>query len=139
MPLTDKEILTQYVHAHELLIELDEDIQELSTKVLKDKVKGSNPEYPYEERSFSLSGKDCDAWERKITQKIKQKEAIQEVDDRAQEIINSAPASIQRIIRFRCEKGLSWEEVARRMGGRISGEGRRQELYRYIKNLKKLS
>ena len=54
--MTDKEILTQYVHAHELLIELDEDIQELSTKVLKDKVKGSNPEYPYEERSFSLSG-----------------------------------------------------------------------------------
>ena len=137
MPLTDKEILTQYVHAHELLIELDEDIQELNDKVLKDKVTGSSAEYPYEARSFTITGKDSDAWERKIAQKMRQKEEIQKVDDRAQVLINAAPASIQRIIRFRCEKGYSWEDVARRMGGRVSGEGRRKELYRYIKTLEK--
>lgn len=133
--MTDKEILTQYVHAHELLIELDEDIQALSTKVLKDKVKGSNPEYPYEERSFRISGKDSESWERRILQKTEQKKVLQEIDDRAQEIIRHAPPHIQRIIRFRCEKRLSWEEVARRMGGRITGEGRRKELQRFMQAL----
>lgn len=137
--MTEKDILEQYVHAHELIQELDEDIYELKNGVIKDKVTGSNPEFPYEQRSFSLQGINSKNIENKIRQKEQQRKVICEIDDKAQEIIRSAPPEIQRIIRFRIEKGMSWEETAKRMGGKVSGEARRLELYRFIKNLKKTS
>lgn len=137
--MTEKDILEQYVHAHELIQELEEDIYELKSGVIKDKVRGSSPEFPYEQRSFSLQGVNSKGIESKIEQKEKQMKVICEIDEKAQEIIRNSPANIQRIIRFRIEKCMSWEEVAMRMGGNVSGEGRRLELYRFIKSLKKTS
>lgn len=137
--MTEKDILEQYVHAHELIQELEEDIYELKNGVIKDKVRGSSPEFPYEQRSFILQGVNSKGIESKIEQKEKQMKVICEIDEKAQEIIRNAPANIQRIIRFRIEKCMSWEEVAMRMGGNVSGEGRRLELYRFIKSLKKTS
>lgn len=137
--MTEKDILEQYIHAHELIQELKGDIYELKNVVINDKVRGSDSEFPYGERRFSVQGINTKSIESKIEQKEKQMKVICEIDEKAQEIIRNAPANIQRIIRFRIEKCMSWEEVAMRMGGNVSGEGRRLELYRFIKSLKKTS
>ena len=101
-----KQVLNDYVDACELVRETEEDIEELEQKhtaVTSDKVKGSMNEHPYTNR----------------------------VRLQALEVINQAPIRIQRIIRLRYEKKLTWEEVADRMKGSTSG-GLKMELKRFF-------
>ena len=54
----DKKILSDYIDACAVIRETEEEIRKLEKKkkVVQDKVTGSNPEWPYEPRSFSLGG-----------------------------------------------------------------------------------
>ena len=55
-----KQLLSEYTDACELIKETENDIRRLETKKsasICDKVKGSIKEFPYTERSFSISGK----------------------------------------------------------------------------------
>ena len=57
MPM-EKSVLSDYIDACEFLKETEKEIKKLEGKrrIVQDKVKGSNPEWPYEERSFALGG-----------------------------------------------------------------------------------
>ena len=54
----DKKILEDYIDACEFIKETEAEIKKLEKKkrFVQDKVRGSNPDWPYEERSFSLGG-----------------------------------------------------------------------------------
>ena len=58
MPV-DKEILTQYIDACELIKETERDIQRLRQRrkvILQDSVKGSMHEFPYAAQSYHIEG-----------------------------------------------------------------------------------
>ena len=53
----DKKILSDYIDICELIRETEEEIQNLRKKeIVHDKVTGSNPEFPYQPKSFHISG-----------------------------------------------------------------------------------
>ena len=122
-----KQVLNDYVDACELVRETEDDIAELEQKqsvVTSDKVKGSMNEHPYTQQSFNIEGLAYDEKrnERLTKEKdilFKRREKANSVRLQALEVINQAPIRIQRIIRFRYEKKLTWEEVADRMKGSI--------------------
>lgn len=104
--------------------------------VTSDKVKGSMNEHPYTQQSFNIEGL---AYDEKRNERLtkerdilsKRREKANSVRLQALEVINQAPIRIQRIIRFRYEKKLTWEEVADRMKGSTSG-GLKMELKRFF-------
>lgn len=138
--MDNKELIRQYVDAAELAEETLVDIEELNKKkcMALGKVKGSNPDFPYEARSFSISGATCSF---KEADKIREQERILEeryqaavsIKEAAEKFINNAPPRIQRIIRYRYMQGLSWDETAIRMGGRTAVDSIRKEFYRFLK------
>ena len=122
-----KQVLNDYVDACELVRETEEDIEILQNEesmMTSDKVKGSMEEYPYIETSFNIKGADerqVEHLRRKRMILNERKAKAESIKLRALEVINQAPIRIQRIIRFRYEKKLTWEEVADRMKGSTSG------------------
>ena len=135
----DKKVLSDYIDACEFIKETEAEIKKLEKKrrIVQDKVKGSNPELPYEERSFSLHGttetpKEAGrlARERQIleTQKAEAEELKLQVEEWMQEI----PFRMQRIIRYKFFKELNWEEVATLMKCKGGGETIRKEVQRFM-------
>ena len=72
----------------------------------------------------SLRDEECALAERKRN--------AEKIRLQAQQEINRAPVRIQRIIRFRYFKNMSWEKVADRMGRGCTGDGIRKELDRFF-------
>ena len=93
-------------------------------------------EHPYTQQSFNIEGLAYD--EKRNERLVKEKDILSNRREKANrvrlqalEVINQAPIRIQRIIRFRYEKKLTWEEVADRMKGSTSG-GLKMELKRFF-------
>ena len=136
----DKQILKDYIDAVELVKETEEDIRALEEKkkqIAHICVKGSNPEFPYQEQHFSAEGtafswSDDAALRDELKALAERKRLAEQIRARAQQEINRAPARVQRIIRFRYFKGMSWEETAKRMGRGSTGDGIRKELDRFF-------
>ena len=136
----DKKVLSDYIDACEFIRETEAEIKKLEKKrrVVQDKVRGSNPEFPYEERSFSLHGTTETlaeagrlARERQIleTQKAEAEELKLQVEEWMQEI----PFRMQRIIRYKFFKELTWKEVATLMGKNCTENGVKKEFERFMR------
>ena len=136
----DKKVLSDYIDACEFIKETEEEIKKLEKKrrIVQDKVKGSNPDFPYEQRSFNLGGTietlaeaGLLAKERQIleTQKREAEELKLQVEEWMQEI----PFRMQRIIRYKFFKELTWEEVATLMGRKYTADGVRMEFNNFMK------
>lgn len=136
----DKKALSDYIDACEFIKETEEEIKKLEKKrrIVQDKVKGSNPDFPYEQRSFNLGGTietlaeaGLLAKERQIleTQKREAEELKLQVEEWMQEI----PFRMQRIIRYKFFKELTWEEVATLMGRKYTADGVRMEFNNFMK------
>lgn len=123
----DKQILQDYIDACELIKETEQDIQRLQRKkktVIQTNVKGSNPEFPYQEQHFKIHGTAFTytedgklRWEEKLLEE--QKAAAEEKKRLVEEWMLTVPARMQRIIRFKFFQKKSWEEVAMQMKGKI--------------------
>lgn len=136
----DKQILKDYIDAVELVKETEEDIQALEVKKKQVEhicVKGSNPEFPYQEQHFLAEG-TAFSWADDVSLRdelkalAERKRLAEQIRAKAQQEINRAPSRIQRIIRFRYFKGMPWEETAKRMGRGSTGDGIRKELDRFF-------
>lgn len=140
--MNNKELIRQYVDAAELAEETLADIEELNKKkcMVLGRVKGSNPDFPYEARGFLISGATCSF---KEADKIREQEQILEeryqaavsMKEAAEKFISNAPPRIQRIIRYRHIKGMTWDETAAKMGANVSADGIRKELERFLKKI----
>ena len=134
-----KDLLNDYIDACELIKETEEDIQKLrKQETVCDKVRGSNPYFPYQPQSFSVTG----VLETRIdTDRLKEeKELLQQRKDNAKCIksqverwMNKIPVRMQRIIRYKFFEGFSWEQVAAKVGKKATGESVKKEFQRFMK------
>lgn len=136
----DKRILNDYIDACAVIRETEAEIRKLEKKrkLVQDKVTGSNPEWPYEPRSFSLGGTVetvADAnrlnFEKHILEM--QKEDAEKIKKQVEEWMLTVPIRMQRIIKYKIFKELTWEEVATLMKSKRGGEAVRKEFERFIK------
>lgn len=135
----DKKVLSDYIDACEFIKETEDEIKKLEKKkqIVHDKVRGSNPDFPYEERSFTLHGTTETlveagrlARERQILEE--QKAEAEELKLQVEEWMQEIPFRMQRIIRYKYFNRLSWEETAILLKCKGGGEVIRQEFYRFM-------
>lgn len=136
----NKQILSDYIDACELIKETEEDIRKLNKKkktVIQTNVKGSNPEFPYEPRHFRLEGMvftyNDDSqlrYEEKLLEK--RKANAEKIKLQAEELLNQAPVRIQRIIRMKYFEGKSWDAVAHQLGRKATADSVRMEMERFL-------
>ncbi|WP_033124973.1 DNA-directed RNA polymerase sigma-70 factor [Eubacterium sp. ER2] len=136
----DKKVLSDYIDACKFIEETEAEIKKLEKRrrIVQDKVRGSNPEFPYEERSFSLHGTAKTlveagrlARERQILED--QKAEAEELKLQVEEWMQEIPFRMQRIIRYKFFKELTWEEVATLMGRKCTKESVRKEFELFMK------
>lgn len=138
----NKELLLDYIDACKLIEETEQDIRKLKRKqkeVAQGSVKGSNPDYPYQEQHFHIEGiqytcADNDKLRAKEVLLNERKQNAEEIKSQVEAFMNTIPVRMQRIIRFKYFEGLSWEETANNMGKKATGESVRMELQRFLQN-----
>lgn len=136
----DKAILQDYIDACELVKETEAEIRKLDRKkrtVVQTNVKGSSPEFPYIEQHFKIQGtaftvKDDSRLRYEEKALAQRKARADEVRRQVDEWLLTVPIRMQRIIRYRYLEGLTWEQVATRMGRRATGDSVRKELERFF-------
>lgn len=136
----DKKILEDYIDACEFIKETEAGIKKLEKKkrFVQDKVRGSNPDWPYEERSFSLGGSVetvADAFtlarEKRILEE--QRKVASDLKLGVEKWMKEIPFRMQRIIRYKFFNELTWEEVATLMGRKCTKESVRKEFESFMK------
>ncbi len=136
----EKTILEDYIDACEFIKEKEADIKKLEKKkrFVQDKVRGSNPDWPYEERSFSLGGsvetiEDASALAREKRILEEQRKRASDLKLGVDEWMKEIPFRMQRIIRYKFFDELTWEEVAMLMGRKCTANGVRMEFNNFMK------
>ena len=138
----DKAILQDYIDACELAKETEIEIRKLNRKkrtVVQTSVRGSSPDFPYTEQRFRVQGTAFtvadDSHLRHEGKILAQRMArAEEVKRQVDEWLLTVPLRMQRIIRYKFFEGNTWEQVAKRLGRRASGESVRKEFENFIKN-----
>lgn len=138
----DKQILEQYIDACELIKDTEEEIRKLRKRrrqIQQDSVKGSSHEFPYTLQTYHLEGlgyaavKDPDELERReklLEERIRRAEQIK---GQVEVWLLTISPRMQRIIRYRVFEEMSWEQVAKRMGRKATGESVKKEFQRFLK------
>lgn len=123
------------------------DILKMQIKDLEDKaekqtasdvVSGSNPVFPYERRRFHIEGIDMKIYEkrlRRLRQKLnKRMEQLIRQRERLEAYISGIDDSMIRIIlTLRYVEGLSWRQIAHRVGGGNTPDSVRKMHDRFLK------
>ena len=105
----DKKILADYIDAMELIKETEEDIKRLRKRretIIQTNVKGSNPNFPYQEQHFRTTGttfsyqddKNLRLEERLLEQR---KENAEKIKQQVEEWLLTVPIRMQRIIKYK--------------------------------------
>ena len=139
MPV-DKQILYQYIDACELVKETEREIEQIRRRrreIVTDKVKMSDYDFPFGQISCTIHGIPYDAQDREM---LDRKERILEERRAAAEAIKlqveewlvTVPLRMQRIIRYKVFEGMTWGEVAVRMGRKATADGVRVEFQRFM-------
>lgn len=136
----DKKILEDYIDACAFIKDTEAEIARLEKKkrYVQDKVRGSNPDWPYEERSFNIGGttetvQDSAtlAKERQILDE--QRRIAIDLKLGVEEWMKEIPFRMQRIIKYKFFNRLSWEEVATLMKCKGGGDAMRKEYDRFMR------
>ena len=136
----DKQILYQYIDACELIKETEAEIERLRRRrreTVTDKVRMSDYAFPFGEISCTIHGVpydalDHDALDRKERILEQRKVAAEAIKLQVEEWLVTVPPRMQRIIRYKVFVGMTWEEVAQRIGRKATGEGIRKEFDRFM-------
>ncbi|MEY8416689.1 hypothetical protein AAK964_10340 [Tissierella praeacuta] len=141
-----KKLLGQYKSIIEEIEELERDIKILEKQEPKheiDKVTGSNNEFPYQPRSFTISGYNIleeekrnykISWKKNIL--IKRKNKCEELKIQIEEFISTIPDSLtRRVFRYRYIDELGWLQIAYRIGRTDESYPRKMIHDRYLESL----
>lgn len=117
-----KKLLTQYTDLQAEIKDLEKRIDKLSNfKVEHDIVTGSNSEFPYQPRSFTIEGyniQDIDRLNIVKTLLVDRKEKCEDMKIEIEKFISTIPDSrTRRVFQYRYIDGLTWQQVSRRIGG----------------------
>lgn len=137
----DKNILQEYIDACKLMEETEQEIKRLNQKkkaIVQTNVKGSNPEFPYQEQHFRIQGttftvKDDSRLRYEMAVLEKRKENAERIKLQVEEWITSLPVRMQRIVKYRYLEELSWAQVAEKMGRKATADSVRMEMKNYLK------
>ncbi|MED9882069.1 MAG: RNA polymerase subunit sigma-70 [Blautia sp.] len=136
----DKHILDQYIDACAMVEETEKDIQELKKKkktIVQTNVSGSNPEHPYNPQHFKIQGTTFTFREDsqlRMEEKLleKRKEDAEQIKTRVEEWMNMIPVRMQRIIRYKVFEGMTWQQVAKKMGRKATESSVKMEYQRFM-------
>lgn len=136
----DKNILSQYIDACELIRETEEEIKKLNRKkktVIQTNVSGSNPEFPYNPQHFKIQGTTfnyADDSQLRYQKKIleERKSQAEQLKTNVEEWLNTIPPRMQRIIKYKVFEELTWQQVARKMGRRATEGSIKMEFQRFF-------
>ena len=136
----DKNILSQYIDACELIRETEEEIKKLNRKkktVIQTNVSGSNPEFPYNPQHFKVQGTTFSV--RDDSQLRYQQKILEERRRQAEQLkinvegwLNTIPPRMQRIIKYKVFEELTWQQVARKMGRKAPEGSVKMEFQRFF-------
>ena len=137
----DKSILQEYIDACELIKETEQEIKKLNQKkktIVQTNVKGSNPNFPYQEQHFRVQGttftvKDDSRIRYEMASLEKQKENAERIKIQVEEWMTSIPIRMQRIVKYRYLEELSWAQVAEKMGRKATEYGIKKEFEMFLK------
>lgn len=136
----DKKILNDYIDACELVKETEIELEQLEKgcDVAIDKVIGSMHDFPYAATSFKIEGAVETAVRRNEIEEQKRilrdrKRNAERIKIKVERCMNNAPVRMQRIISYRYFQGLSWDQIADKMGRNATGDSVRMELIRFLK------
>lgn len=109
-----KKILKQYNDICREIKELETRIEKLEKKIEIDKVTGSNSEFPYQPRSFTIEGlaSTCELKDLLIRRKGRCEKLKLEIEKFINEIPNSRT---RRIFQYRYMDNLTWQAIAMRI------------------------
>ena len=135
-----KDILKQYNSLIDEIKELEKDIEQMQNfKVEHDKVTGSNNEFPYQPRSFTIEGyniQDVDKLNKKKEILKERKSKCEDTKLQIEEFISTIPDSLtRRVFRYRYIDGLSWQAIAMRIGKVHESYPRRDVHDKYLEGL----
>ena len=137
----DKQILEQYIDACVLVKETRAELEKLrraKKRQEQDAVKGSAHEFPYTLQTYRIEGLayasmqepgEEDRLEEVLKERLRNAARIKQD---VEAWINTIPVRMQRIIRYRIFEGLTWEQVAIRMGHGATGDSVRMEYVRFM-------
>lgn len=137
----DKDILKQYIDACEAVKETEEQIRQLQKNrktVVVDAVKGSMHDFPFAEKTFRTEGlsysvvADPRQLDREELILEERKAAAVQIKSQVESWLNTIPVRMQRIIRYRDFEGLTWRQVAMKMGRRTTEESVKKEYQRFF-------
>jgi len=121
--MVGKNTLNQYTDIQQEIKELEHRIQRLRNKRndrLTDTAVGSSPEFPYNERIYTISGFNLEDSNEKLD-RLEQllKKRIQKCEDMKEEIEkfidNIEDSRTRRVFTLRYIEGLTWLQIARRI------------------------
>lgn len=137
----DKTVLEQYIDACALIRETEEDIRKLKKRkgIVQDSVKGSNPEFPYQAQSFHIEGtaeqiSDQSALEAEEKILEMRKADARKIKMEVEAWMNVIPVRMQRIIKWKVFGGLTWQQVADKLGNKTTENSVKKEFERFLKN-----
>lgn len=136
----DKHILDQYIDACALIEEVEEDIRKLKKKkktIVQTNVSGSNPDFPYNPQHFKIQGttftfKEDSRLQMEEELLDQRKEDAEKIKIQVEEWMNTIPQRMQRIIRYKVFKGMTWQQVAQRMGRDATKDSVRMEFNNFM-------
>ena len=138
----DKQILYQYIDACELIRETEEEIRRIKRqrkRIEQDVVKGSSRDFPYTPTNFHVEGLAYtvirDPRSLEVQEKIldQRKAAAEEIKLQVEAWLVTVPPRMQRIIRYKVFEGLTWGQVAARMGRKATAGSVRMEYTNFMK------
>lgn len=137
----DKRILYDYIDACELIKETEAEIKRLQKKkktIVQINVSGSNPNFPYNPQHFKIQGTTFtyrEDGQLRMEEKIleERKKNAENLKLEVEEWMNTIPNRMQRIIRYKIFEGMTWQQVAQKMGRKASENGIKKEFERFMK------
>ena len=136
-----KSILCQYIDACELIKDTEREIERIRNRrqeVVTDKVKGSSYDFPFGQVSYVIRGIPYDTQDQTELDRqehiLKERKAAAEVIKlQVEEWLSTVPPRMQRIIRYKVFEGMTWAQVAVRMGRKATADSVRMEFQNFMK------
>ena len=137
----DKRILEQYIDACAQVKETEAELEKIrraKKQQEQDAVKGSSHDFPYTMQTYRLEGLAyASLWKPREEDRLEEvlEERLRKAAQIKQDVemwINMIPVRMQRIIRYRLFEGMTWEQVAIRMGHGATGDSVRMEYVRFM-------
>ena len=138
----DKQILKDYIDACAQVKETKEALLKLRKAKKRrelDAGKGSSHEFPYTMQTYHLDGLayaavmdpgEEDRLEEILRERLRNAERIKHD---VEAWLNTIPMRMQRIIKYKIFEGLTWNQVAIRMGRKATADGVRMEYVNFMK------